>query len=102
MLIKRHDARPFAFAGMWDKIVLKSGETVDAAAILTTVARGAAAVAHDRMPVILSPDRYASWLDSRSRYRDLLEPDADALELVPVSPLVNSVKNDSPECAQRV
>jgi len=51
LLIKRHDAKPFAFAGMWDKIVLKSGETVDAATILTTVPRGAAAEAHDRMPV---------------------------------------------------
>ena len=60
---------------------------------------GCARTRHDRMPVILSPDRYASW---RSRYRDLLEPDAGELELVPVSPLVNSVKNDSPECAERV
>jgi putative SOS response-associated peptidase YedK len=44
----------------------------------------------------------ASWIDPTSRYRDLLEPDADELELVPVSPLVNSVNNDSPECAERV
>jgi putative SOS response-associated peptidase YedK len=37
-----------------------------------------------------------------NRYRDLLEPDADRLELVPVSTAVNSVKNDGPECAERL
>jgi hypothetical protein len=33
------------------------------------------------------------------RYRELLEPDAATLELVAVSPLVNSVKNDDERCA---
>ena len=37
----------------------------------------------------------AAWLDPKARYRDLLEPDAN-LEPVPVSTLVNSVKNDDP------
>jgi putative SOS response-associated peptidase YedK len=45
---------------------------------------------------------WAKWIDPASRYRELLEPDADTLELVQVSSLVNSVKNDGPECAVRV
>src|SRR5450432_2470152 len=61
-LIKRHDGKPFAFAGMWDKVVIK-GETVDAATILTTTPRGVAAQVHDRMPVILPPEACAKWLD---------------------------------------
>jgi putative SOS response-associated peptidase YedK len=100
-LVKRHDGKPFAFAGMWDKVVVK-GETVEAATILTTVPRGVAAEVHDRMPVILPPESYAKWIDPAARYRDLLEPDADTLELVPVSTAVNSVKNDGPECAEPV
>ena len=57
---------------------------------------------HDRMPVILPPESYTKWLDPSARYLDLLEPDAATLELVPVSATVNSVKNDGPECAERV
>ena len=102
ILIKRQDGKPFAFAGLWDKIILKNGETVDAAAILTTTPRGVAADVHDRMPVILPTENYAKWLDPTARYRDLLEPDTTALELVPVSTLVNSVKNDGPACAEPI
>jgi putative SOS response-associated peptidase YedK len=100
-LIKRQDGAPFAFAGMWDKVKVKSGEMVDAATILTTTPRGVAAEVHDRMPVILPRASCVKWIDPASRYRDLLEPDGDALELVPVSLAVNSVKNDGPECAER-
>jgi putative SOS response-associated peptidase YedK len=101
-LIKRQDGAPFAFAGMWDKVKVKSGEIVDAATILTTTPRGVAAQIHDRMPVILPPQSYAQWIDPASRYRNLLEPNAEALELVPVSSAVNNVKNDGPGCAERV
>jgi putative SOS response-associated peptidase YedK len=55
---------------------------------------------HDRMPVILSPAAQAAWLDPGSRYSDLLEPDADTLELFPVSHLVNHVKNDDPRLVE--
>ncbi|HEY5374906.1 MAG TPA: SOS response-associated peptidase [Polyangiaceae bacterium] len=99
-LIKRHDGAPFAFAGMWDKVQVK-GEFVEAATILTTTPRGAAAEVHDRMPVILPASAHAAWLNPAAHYRDLLEPDAATLELVPVSSMVNSVKNDGPECAER-
>ena len=83
-LIKRHDGKPFAFAGMWDKVSMK-GEFVDAATILTTTPRGVAAEVHDRMSVILPPEHHAKWLDPSSRYLDLLEPDVATLELVPVT-----------------
>jgi putative SOS response-associated peptidase YedK len=46
------------------------------------------------MPVWLPAEFQSRWLDPNARYRELLEPDADPLELVPVSTLVNSVKND--------
>jgi putative SOS response-associated peptidase YedK len=98
-LIQRSDGKPFAFAGMWDKVQVK-GEFVDAATILTTTPRGVAAEVHDRMPVILPPESHTKWLDPSSRYLDLLEPDAETLKLVPVSTAVNSVKNDGPECAE--
>ncbi len=93
-LLQRSDHRPFAFAGIWAEMRLPSGELVPSAAILTTAPRGVAAQVHDRMPVILPAEFQSRWLDPTARYRELLEPDADALELVPVSNLVNSIKND--------
>lgn len=101
-LIQRVDGKPFAFAGIWDKAKLKSGEIVDATAILTTTPRGVAAQVHDRMPLILPTQARAAWLDPTTHYRELLEPDAEELELVPVSTRVNSAKNDDPACAEPV
>ncbi len=93
-LIQRKDGQPFAFAGLWGPTPLKDGQLVDACAILTTAVRGVVASVHQRMPVILPVGSYAAWLDPASNYRSLLEPDVEGLELVPISSLVNSTKND--------
>jgi len=98
-LIQRRDRDPFAFAGFWDKVQVK-GQFVDACTILTTAPRGVTTEVHDRMPVILPRERFSEWLAPGARYSDLLEPDAETLELVPVSTHVNSVKNDDPRCAE--
>jgi putative SOS response-associated peptidase YedK len=37
------------------------------------------------MPVILPHAAQEAWLDPKSRNMDLLTPDADTLELIPVS-----------------
>jgi putative SOS response-associated peptidase YedK len=95
-LLQRIDHRPFAFAGIWTEMPLPNAEVSASAAILTTAPRGVAALVHDRMPLILPAELQSRWLDPSARYRELLEPDADALELVPVSSLVNSAKNDDP------
>ena len=48
---------------------------------------------HNRMPVILARDYWASWLD-RFAFQDLT-PEFTAR---PVSRRVNAVANDDPEC----
>jgi len=93
-LLQRGDRKPFAFAGIWADMLMPNGELVPAAAILTTTPRGVAARVHDRMPVVLPSEFRERWLDPNARYKDLLQPDADALQLVPVSNLVNSAQND--------
>ena len=95
-LLQRSDRRPFAFAGIWQELLLQSGELVPSAAILTTTPRGVAAQVHDRMPLILPSEARNRWLDPNARYKELLEPEADTLQLVAVSNLVNSSKNDDP------
>jgi len=100
--IRWRDRRPLALAGIWSTW----RPTVDAEprrtfAILTTRANDAIAPLHDRMPVALSPEHWARWLDARADADDellaLLEPaDAQPFEAFPVQRLVNSVRNDGP------
>jgi len=101
-LLQRGDRRPFAFAGIWSEQLLPNGELTRAAAILTTTPRGVAAQVHDRMPVVLLPEVQNRWLDPSARYKELLQPDADPLELVPISNLVNSAKNDDPRLIEPI
>jgi putative SOS response-associated peptidase YedK len=70
--------------------------------VLTTSAEDSLGHIHDRMPLLVEPERYAAWLDpSRSDaddLRSLLVPAAPGrLEAYPVSTQVNSVRNNGPE-----
>src|ERR1700712_772060 len=70
--------------------------------VLTTTAEDSLGHIHDRMPLMLSPDRYDAWLDPRQDNKDellaLLEPAAPGrLEAYPVSTLVSNVRNNGPE-----
>jgi putative SOS response-associated peptidase YedK len=56
---------------------------------------------HNRMPVILNPSSMWDWLDPQANpvaLRALLVPYAGPMIARPVSRLVNSPQNDSPEC----
>ena len=96
---------PFAFAGLWERWSA-SGPTSESCTIITTGAHETLRAIHDRMPVILSPNDYDEWLDpdvqDRDRVLPLLEPDpSTSMRVVPVSTLVNSPRNDTPECLRR-
>jgi putative SOS response-associated peptidase YedK len=83
----------FAFAGLWDG--------------LTTTPNAVTAPVHDRMPVILQPDRYNLWLDPGATnvqvILELLQPyDTQLMRRYPVSGRINHVSNDDPECSQPV
>lgn len=104
MFIHRRDDRPFAFAGLaeyWSK----GDKPIASATIITTEANPLMTGIHDRMPVILPPEAYGIWLDSEFEGRDtllaLLKPyEPDDLTAVPVSTLVNSPKNEDPQCIE--
>ncbi len=70
--------------------------------VLTTTAEDAVGHIHDRMPLLVEPERYAAWLDPAVSAVDeltrLLVPAAPGrLEAYPVSTLVNNVRNNGPE-----
>ncbi|UZP66923.1 SOS response-associated peptidase [Desulfovibrio mangrovi] len=74
--------------------------------ILTTTANSSISPMHDRMPVILSPEAHAAWLDAatpQNTIRQLCLPlPAETMNRWPVSTEVNSVATDSPHLLQPV
>ncbi|HEX5777574.1 MAG TPA: SOS response-associated peptidase [Xanthobacteraceae bacterium] len=100
--IRARGGEPFAFAALYETYTDKDGGEIDTAAIVTTSANGTLAPIHERMPVIVPPENCEAWLDCNrvdAKQAAALvgrAPD-DFLEAIPVSPRVNSVKNDDPE-----
>lgn len=92
----------FSFAGLWDNWKGPDGKEISSFTIITTQANSALQSIHHRMPVILSKEDESLWLDSKADstlIMALLKPySPDDMFLFPVSNMVNSPKNDSPDC----
>jgi putative SOS response-associated peptidase YedK len=100
--ITRDDCAPFAFAGLWSIWHAPDGGRLRTCTIVTTAANSAIAPLHDRMPVILSPDAEAAWIDAATPAGDLHDIlaglPAHATALRPVGTAVNDARYDGPEC----
>jgi putative SOS response-associated peptidase YedK len=98
---------PIALAGLWTgRKDPETGEVLRTFTIVTTRPNTFMARIHDRMPVVVPPDAWATWLDVASpdpaELRALLEPSEDlSLAAHPVSKLVNNVRNDGPALIER-
>lgn len=98
-LIRLRDGAPMGMGGLLEHWHGPEGD-VSTFTILTTEANSLMAKIHDRMPVIIKPEDYATWLDTK--LTDVIKIQAMALpypdrfmESYPVSRKVNSPKNDS-------
>lgn len=109
--IHRHDKGLMGFAGLWArwKGVGSDGQIVelDTFTVLTTDPHPIVAPIHDRMPAILSPDAFATWLDPKENRPDVLLPlihhrNGDDLITTPVAPRVNNPYNEGPANIQAV
>jgi putative SOS response-associated peptidase YedK len=99
-LIRLKDGAPMVFAGLWETWKSPEGTVVESCTILTTASNRLVAPLHDRMPVILSPDEYRTWLERTTTdptgLKKMFQPyPADLMERWEVSPMVNKVANDS-------
>jgi putative SOS response-associated peptidase YedK len=99
----RPDGKLILFAGLYEAWRPSEDEWQRTFTIVTTDANGLVRPVHDRMPVILSPEAADAWLfageSDLEKVRALLRPPPDDLLIATfVSPRVNSVKNDDPEC----
>lgn len=114
----RRGTAPFAMAAVWDRWELASADrefeaeegaappaVVDTFAILTTASNAFMAGLHERMPVILTGERAAAWLDPEcndaERARSAcVGKDGLLMTAYEVSPLVNSPRHDDPRCLE--
>jgi len=92
--------RPFGIAGLWESW---GDDHLETCTLITTEANETTRPIHDRMPVILDPPDFTTWLESPSEDRDkllaLLRPDgANQLVADVVSTYVNNPRHEDPEC----
>jgi putative SOS response-associated peptidase YedK len=93
------DGSVLGFAGLWSRW---GPDRLLTFSIVTTAAVGDLGMVHDRMPLLLEPARWQSWLAGEP---DLTAPPPElvaGLELRPVGPAVGNVRNDGPELVARV
>jgi len=80
-----------AFGALWER---------DTFSLITTEPNGVVAKVHDRMPLLVAPERYSDWLEGDD---DLLKQVPElALRCHPVGPAVNTAANDSPRLIEPV
>jgi putative SOS response-associated peptidase YedK len=99
--IHRQDKQLFAFAGLWEQWQHEQ-DTLYSCTIITTAATGIMQPIHERMPVIIAPERYQQWLDksaSEHQVFQLLNNQAyDEMETTPISDRVNNPRHDDESC----
>jgi putative SOS response-associated peptidase YedK len=95
------DGAVLALAGVWARW---GSEGLLTFSVVTTAAVGEVARVHDRMPLIVPPERWERWLSAPADPSLLALPGRDlidALEIRPVGPAVGNVRNDGPELVTR-
>jgi putative SOS response-associated peptidase YedK len=100
------DGGLFAFAGLWDRWRDPAGGILETFTIIVTGPNELTRAVHDRMPVILDPAAWESWLDSKTKTTDLLallQPfPAEAMAVARVGRRVNSPANDDPSLIEAI
>ena len=105
--IRPKDGGALAMAGLYEiwRDPTKDDDAEDrfrwTCTVITTDAEDDVGKIHDRMPLMVEPERWQAWLDPRTdqdTVLDLLVPAAPGrLEAYPVSTMVNAVRNNGPE-----
>ena len=104
MWFHRPDGGLIYFAGLYESWRPTPDEKERTFTIATTTPNALMEPVHTRMPVILEDEAVDEWLYARQTpdaLMELLRPAREGLLVAtPVSPRVNSVKNDDPDCLQ--
>ena len=100
--IRMRDGGVFAFAGLWVHWE-GNGESLDSCSIIVMPANEVMAPLHERMPAIIAPTHYDTWIDPRVTDKDevfgmLNSAQSRQLMPYPVSPWVNVPAHDDERC----
>lgn len=94
----------FSLAGIWSLWRHSQWETVMTCAILTQPAHDEFARLHERMPMIIAPKDYDTWLNPKEKLANLEKIQQGTLaydwSIFPVSKQVNSPQIDTALCVQ--
>ncbi|WP_420264352.1 SOS response-associated peptidase [Candidatus Magnetominusculus dajiuhuensis] len=102
--LKSAASTPFGFAGLYSTRPGAGGGVLHTCTIITTTANALIGKIHHRMPVIIHRCDYGLWLGHEAdAMSGLLRPyPDDEMEAAYVSTMVNSTKNNSPECIEPI
>ena len=97
--IRPRDGGVVAFAGLWEEWCDPDGGEIETGTVLTVPSNSAISWIHHRMPAVIAPKDFDTWLDVRSTpYADahaLLTPASeDLFEAIAVSTRVNNARID--------
>ena len=108
-LIRRRDGEPLFLAGLWERWrvtgdAAKSGrfagyepeDRIETFTVITTQANEEVSAIHHRMPVLLRPGQFESWLAGAPAAPPSMPPGQLAVQAVGVR--VNDPRNDDPDC----
>lgn len=108
--LSRADGEPLALAGLWEEWLgpdADGSQRMRSVTILTTGANELVADLHDRMPVILPPSAWATWLDREQEDeaalgRLLVPAPVPLLQMHPVSTDVNNARTTGSHLVERI
>jgi putative SOS response-associated peptidase YedK len=96
----------FALAGLWESWSGADGSELETCTIVTTTPNELIVPIHNRMPVIVAPEEYDTWLYGEpepSLGLHLIRPyPSELMRVTAVSTYVNSPYNEGPQCVTPV
>jgi putative SOS response-associated peptidase YedK len=95
--IAMRDGSPFGISGIWENWKDPAGEWQRTLAVITVPSNDLVGQIHDRMPAILRPEQYDSWLGDDPDPRDLPQSyPAELMRMWAISTRVNKPESDDP------
>lgn len=99
--------RLFAFAGLLAAWKGQDGQVLVTTCIITTTPNEIMSPIHDRMPVILQPGQFDTWLDPQNQdvqaLKEMIVPcSADGMVAYPVSSAINNGRVEGLECIEKI
>lgn len=97
--ISLRSGQPLAMGGLWESWRAPDGSVLRTCAIVTTGPNGLMAAIHDRMPVIIAPEHWQTWLSGPAdEAMPLLSPyPAEPMQAWPVHRRVSKATEDKPD-----